>query len=75
MAARRAFVPAMEFKFGVDFDEQDSMNRYREAQAWCAGNCEGRWSAEPERQLCHSVFSFEDQGEAIHFALRWLGAT
>lgn len=74
MAARRAFTPAAAVTFGVDFDEGGSMDRYREAQEWCADNCLGRWSAAPERQLRRSVFSFEDEVEAVHFALCWAGA-
>ena len=74
MAARRAFIPAAAVTLGVDFDEGGSMDRYREAQWWCAGNCQGGWSAAPERQLRRSVFSFEDEVEAVHFALCWAGA-
>jgi hypothetical protein len=73
VAARRAFSPAAAVPFGVDFDDGDSMDRYREAQAWCADNCRARWSVAPERQLRRAEFSFEGGVEAVHFALCWAG--
>lgn len=71
MAARRDFTPAGTVTLGVDFDDGHSMDRYRDAQDWCTENCSHRWSPAPERQRRRAVFSFEDQVEAVHFALRW----
>lgn len=71
MAARHAFVPAGEVPFTVDFEDDDSMRRYRAARDWCDENCSRRWSADAERQVRRAVFAFEDHVDAVHFALCW----
>jgi len=34
-------------------------------EQWCADNCQGLWTRS------NGVFWFEEQADAVHFALRW----
>ena len=65
----QCFSSAGAWPMGVDFDDADQRDLYRDAQRWCRLNCLGNWRVEPDRLAREVTFHFEITAEAVLFAL------